>query len=279
MFAADFLAGAGAELRAGDAADHQDQRQHGIDQMVGGRVQDGCEHHGDQGEHHRGADHGRGRHPQQIDHDRDQDEAAADAHHRADEADDDSDRDYGNDRQVDLGALEPQFQRQAVNPAMASGPARRRRNTAPCPQDCTQAFPEHHCADRGQQDDIGQRDHQIELTERAHLREGPHPERGADHAAAQQHDHQQRIDGAASPVEDRAGKRRGGDVTGHRGNRDRGRDADKDQKWRHQEAAADPEHARYKANRCAHRQQEKDIDRNIGDWEKELHARLFRNEP
>ena len=184
MLAADLLARPRAELRAGDAADHQDQRQHRIDQMVGDRVQHGGEHHGHQRQHHRGADHGRGRHPQQIDHDRDQDEAAADAHHRADEADDQADHDDRNDRQVDLGALEAHLQRQAVNPAVAARAPRQRRHAAPRPHDRAQALPEHQAADGGQQDDVGQRDHQIELAERAQQREGPDPERGADGAAA-----------------------------------------------------------------------------------------------
>src|SRR5215208_136334 len=106
MFAADLLPGAGAELRAGYATDHQDQRQHGVDQMVGHRVQHGGEHHGDQREHHRGADHGRGRYPQQIDQQRHQDETAADAHHGAEEPDDEPDHHDRDDRQVDLRALE-----------------------------------------------------------------------------------------------------------------------------------------------------------------------------
>ena len=141
MFAADFLPGAGAELRAGDAADHQDQRQHGVDQMIGDRMQQGGEHHGDQGQHHRGADHGRGRHPQQIDHDRHQDEAAADAHHRADEADHEADDDDGDHRQVDLGALEAHLQRQSVDPAMAARAARGHRDAAPGPQDARAGLP------------------------------------------------------------------------------------------------------------------------------------------
>ena len=191
MFAADLLAGAGAELRAGDAADHQDQRQHGVDQMIGDRMQHGGEHHGDQRQHHRGADHGRGRHPQQIDHQRHQDEAAADAHDRADEADHEADHDDGNHGEIDLGALEAHLQRQAVDPAMAAGAAHRHRAAAPGAQHRAQAFPEHQPADGGQQDDVGQRDQQIELAERAQQREGPDPERGADTAAAQQHQRQQ----------------------------------------------------------------------------------------
>jgi hypothetical protein len=68
-------------------------------------------------------------------------------------------------------------------------------------------------------------------------------------------------------------------VARDRGDRDRGRDADEDQKRRHQKPAADAEHAGHETNRRAHRQDEEDIDRNVRDREKELHARLFRNEP
>ena len=45
--AAHVLAGARAELRADHAADHQDQRQHRVDQMVGGGVHHGRRRHGD----------------------------------------------------------------------------------------------------------------------------------------------------------------------------------------------------------------------------------------
>ncbi len=44
---------------------------------------------------------------------------------------------------------------------------------------------------------------------------------------------------------------------------------------RPQEAAADPEHAGHEPDRRAHRQDEDDIDRNVGDREVELHARLL----
>ena len=47
--AAHLLSGACAELCAGDAAHHQDQRQHRIDQMIGHRVHHGCRRHGHEG--------------------------------------------------------------------------------------------------------------------------------------------------------------------------------------------------------------------------------------
>jgi hypothetical protein len=64
-------------------------------------------------------------------------------------------------------------------------------------------------------------------------------------------------------------------VAGDGGDRDRGRDADEDQQRRHQKTAANPEHSGHKSDRRAHRQDEEDIDRKIGDREIELHARLL----
>ena len=64
-------------------------------------------------------------------------------------------------------------------------------------------------------------------------------------------------------------------MAGDRGDRDRGRDADKNQQRRHQEPAADAEHAGDETNRRAHRQDEENIDRNVGDREVKLHARLL----
>ncbi len=64
-------------------------------------------------------------------------------------------------------------------------------------------------------------------------------------------------------------------MAGDRGDRDRGRDADEDQQRRHQKAAADAEHAGHETDRRAHRQDEENIDRNVGDREVKLHARLL----
>ena len=64
-------------------------------------------------------------------------------------------------------------------------------------------------------------------------------------------------------------------MTCDRGDRDGGCDADKDQQRRHQEAAADAEHAGDETNRRAHREDEENIDRNVSDRKVELHARLL----
>ena len=76
------LTGPCAELRADHAADHQQQRQHDVDQMIGRRMQQRRHRHRDQRQHHRRADHDAGRHAQDIDQHRHQQEAAADAHDR-----------------------------------------------------------------------------------------------------------------------------------------------------------------------------------------------------
>ena len=64
-------------------------------------------------------------------------------------------------------------------------------------------------------------------------------------------------------------------MAGDGGDRDRGCDADEDQERRHQKSAADAEHAGHKPNRRAHRQDEENIDRNVGDRKVQLHARLL----
>ena len=52
---------------------------------------------------------------------------------------------------------------------------------------------------------------------------------------------------------------------GYARDRNCGRDADKDEERCHQEAAAYAEHAGDEANRKPHRQNDKDVDRQIGD--------------
>ena len=64
-------------------------------------------------------------------------------------------------------------------------------------------------------------------------------------------------------------------MAGYRCDRDRRCDADEDQQRRHQESAANAEHAGHETNRGAHRQEEENIDRNIGDRKIKLHARCF----
>ena len=51
-----------------------------------------------------------------------------------------------------------------------------------------------------------------------------------------------------------------------------GRDADEDQQRRHQEAAADAEHAGNEPDREPHREHEEDIDGKVGDRKIDFHG-------
>ena len=61
-----------------------------------------------------------------------------------------------------------------------------------------------------------------------------------------------------------------------RGHRDCRRDADEDQQRGHQKAAADAEHPGHETHGRAHREDEENIDRDVGDREVKLHARSLR---
>ena len=57
----------------------------------------------------------------------------------------------------------------------------------------------------------------------------------------------------------------------HAGHRDGGRDADEDQERRHQEPAADAEHAGNESDREPHEEDQEDIDGQFGDRKVDLH--------
>ena len=94
----------------------------------------------------------------------------------------------------------------------------------------------------------------------------------ADDAAREQHEGKRKIERAPPPIADRARERRGRDVAGDARDRDRGRDAEEDEQRRHQEAAADPEHAGDESDREPHRQDDEDVDRQVGDRKVDLQA-------
>ena len=116
----------------------------------------------------RGADDDVGRHLQQIDQRRHHDEAAADAHDRRQEADAGAEAEHRDDADEELRGAEAHLQRQAVDPVVlaraASASAPRRRRGAP---DRVDALHQHQPADRAEEDDVEQRDDEIELAEPA----------------------------------------------------------------------------------------------------------------
>ena len=172
--AADVLSGARAELGADHAADHQDEREHRVDQVVGGRV-----HHGGEAMVTRVSTIevpittpvGTRR---RVDQHRHQQEAAADAHDGADEADDEADPPDRDRRDVDLRALEPDLERQPVNPGVAPP----RAISAACrlrAHDRPHAFDDHQGADDAEQQQVGDPDGEVELVQRAQQGEQPDP--------------------------------------------------------------------------------------------------------
>ena len=123
-----------------------------------------------------------------------------------------------------------------------------------------------------EQRDVGKADHEIELIERAQPREQRDAAGGADDAAGEQRQRQRDVDRAAPPIGDRAGKRGSRDVGGDARHRHGRLHADEDQQRRHQEAAADAEHAGNESDRQPHRQDQKDVDRKVGDRKIDLHG-------
>ena len=82
-----------------------------------------------------------------------------------------------------------------------------------------------------------------QLAETSQECEQPDAQPGADYAADQQHRAELDIDRPALEMCQSAGDRRGDDLVGTGGDRNGGRDVVEDQQRRHQEAAADTEHA------------------------------------
>ena len=169
-------------------------------------------------------------------------------------------------------SLEPDLERQAVDPGVAAGMAQLHRLALVGPQDRPHALDHHHAADRAEQKHVGNADGDVELADRAQQREQPHPRHGADDAAGQQHQGEREVERAAAPIGDRAGHGGSRDVARYRRDRHRRRYPDEDQQRRHQEAAADAEHAGNEPDREPHREHEEYIDRKVGDREVNFHG-------
>src|SRR5262249_43069429 len=144
--------------------------------------------HGDQRQYHLGADDGRGRHPQDVDQHRHQQEPAADAHDGADEADDEADAPDRDRRDVDARALEPQLERQAVDPGVGARPPQLHRLPPAGTNDGAHALDHHQGADDAEQEHGGYADGEVEWADAAQQREQPDAGDGAYEAAGEQHE-------------------------------------------------------------------------------------------
>ena len=165
LLALEASAGRGPELRADDAADDQQHRQHDIDRLVlhGLQQRRHCRHEDDLEQ--RGADDDAGRHAQQVDHGRHHDEAAADAHDRRHEADEGADHRRRDGADVELRAVKAHLERQAVHPAVLAGLACRSMPVGAAQG--ADALDQHQRADDAEEGDVAERDEQIELTRSA----------------------------------------------------------------------------------------------------------------
>src|SRR5262249_22072777 len=129
-----------------------------------------------------------------------------------------------------------------------------------------------HAAAGAEEEQVGSADGDAELADRAQQREQPHTRYGAEDAAGQQHQGEREVERTAAPIGNRAGHGGGRDVARHGRHRYRRRYPDEDQQRRHQEAAADAEHAGDEPDREPHREHEEYIDRKVGDREVNFHG-------
>ncbi len=147
--------------------------------------------------------------------------------------------------------------------------------SAPGSNEGPDAFIQHQAADDAEENYIGERNHQINLSKGFHQAEDIDTDKRPQYPANQQHGAHLEINGPTPPVRDDARYGRGNSLVSLRGDRNRGRDTGKDKKWRHQEATANPEHAGKKSDRCPHTQNKKNIHGQLGNGKVDLeHSRL-----
>jgi hypothetical protein len=179
---------------------------------------------------------------------------------------------HRKDADIDLGALEPDLERQSVDPAMLPGLAQVGARPRLRRQQCAHAFDQHQSANNAQKQDIGQRDDGIEIAQHAQLPEHEHTDNRSCNAANKQHHAKLDINAAAPEMHQRPGYRRRHNLVGSRGNRHGWRHPGKNQQRGDQKSAADPEHACKKTHRAPHAQQQHDVHGNLGDGQINLHV-------
>src|SRR5688572_19605043 len=106
ILAAQELAGARPHLRAHDAADDEEDGEDDVDRVRRRRQEQRRHRRHEHDLELRGADDGQGRHAEQVDHGRHHDKAAADAHDRGEDADDEADGGRRDRADVKLRAAE-----------------------------------------------------------------------------------------------------------------------------------------------------------------------------
>lgn len=179
---------------------------------------------------------------------------------------------------VQARARETHPERQAVQPHRATTLLARRRLAPDAMKDLRQALVQHHAADGAEEQQIGQRHHQIGLTEQPQVAEQFDAHERAQ-GAAHGHDAADTVvDRAHAGITDHARGRRGDDVAGLAGHRHRRRNAQKHQHRRHQEAAANAEQAGHESDQRPQHDQERPVHRDFGDRQVNIHGTRLRLE-
>ncbi len=143
------------------------------------------------------ADHHARRHAEQVDHRRREDEAAADAEHGGEDADEEADAERRDDRDVEARAREAPLHRQAAHPdAQARAPA----GIAARAAERAYALPRHQAADHAEEDDVEDGDGRIDDAEILQQAEDADADGGAGEAAHQHQGSKPRVDLAFLPV-------------------------------------------------------------------------------
>ena len=163
---------------------------------------------------------------------------------------------------------------------MLTGPAGRATRPRRRRFQCVQALPQHQGADHAEQDHVGERDEEIELAGLLQEIEDLDAGDGAEDAAADQEVAHLQVDVAAPPMAEGARHRGGHHLAGAGADGDARRHAEEDEQRRHDEFAADAEHAGQEADRQPDAEQQKRAERQLGDRKVDLHGALStRREP
>ncbi len=149
----------------------------------------------------------------------------------------------------------------------------RRRFVASSPPHGIDAFEQHQPTDGPQEDDVHQRDYEIELAHAAQKRKDPDTDRGACKTADQKHSAEFHIERAAPEMGDRPRNRRRYNLVRAGGDGDDRRDIVKDQQWGDEKAATNAEHSGKEPDGRPHAENDEDVHRQFCDGQIDCHNR------
>ena len=127
------------------------------------------------------------------------------------------------------------------------------------------AFKQHQRADNAEKYYITKAHKQIDLTNFPQKGKQHDAHAGTGEAANGENDTHLEIDIAPTGVCQNTGDRGCNDLIGLRGDRDRGRDADEDQKRGHQEPTTHAKKSRQETHAATHQKDQEDVDRHFGN--------------